>query len=190
MSLTALPQARLAAAIALLAALGLALGIFTLSRSQASTSEQALTPLPAHVKRTQPAARPVAHPRKQPSTPSRRRPVRPAVAVPSVDKGLPAALGQALRRHRTVVVSLYTPGAAVDREALAEARAGAALAGSGFAAIDVLRESQAKRLTTLLNGSFEGPAVLVVNRPGRLVMRLDGFADRETVAQAAANARP
>jgi hypothetical protein len=35
---------------------------------------------------------------------------------------------------------------------------------------------------------IQDPAVLVLRPPGDLVVRIDGFADRDTVAQAAANA--
>jgi hypothetical protein len=53
--------------------------------------------------------------------------------------------------------------------------------------LDVLDERQAGPLTSLL-GVLPDPAVLVYRRPGDLVARFDGFADRDTVAQAVANA--
>jgi hypothetical protein len=37
-------------------------------------------------------------------------------------------------------------------------------------------------------GVIQDPAVLVLKPPGDLVVRIDGFADRDTVAQAAVNA--
>ena len=37
-------------------------------------------------------------------------------------------------------------------------------------------------------GVIQDPAVLVLRPPGDLVVRIDGFADRDTVAQAAVNA--
>ena len=39
-------------------------------------------------------------------------------------------------------------------------------------------------------GVLPDPAVLVYRRPGKLVARFDGFADRDTVAQAVINAVP
>ena len=39
-------------------------------------------------------------------------------------------------------------------------------------------------------GVLPDPALLVFRRPGDLVFRVNGFADRATVAQAAVNARP
>jgi hypothetical protein len=37
-------------------------------------------------------------------------------------------------------------------------------------------------------GAVQDPAVLVLRPPNKLVVRIDGFADRDTVAQAAVNA--
>ena len=68
-----------------------------------------------------------------------------------------------------------------------EARAGAAAAGVGFVALDVLNEVQSRPLTRQL-GVLEDPAVLVFRRPGELVVRFSGFADMQTVFQAARNA--
>jgi hypothetical protein len=71
--------------------------------------------------------------------------------------------------------------------ALREAQAGAAASGAGFVALNVLNESQAKPLTKKL-GVLEDPAVLVFRRPSEVVVRFSGFADKQTVAQAARNA--
>jgi hypothetical protein len=114
-------------------------------------------------------------------------PVAP-VAVQPVEDGLPRVLSAALSDHRVVVVGLYDPQAAVDEIALAEARAGAAAAGVGFVALNVFAESQSRPLLEQL-GTLENPSVLVYRRPNTLFARIGGFADRETVAQAAANAR-
>jgi hypothetical protein len=114
-------------------------------------------------------------------------PVAPVAAQP-VDDGLPRVLSAALSDHRVVVVGLYDPQAAVDEIALAEARAGAAAAGVGFVALNVFAERQSRPLLEQL-GTLENPSVLVYRRPNTLFARIGGFADRETVAQAAANAR-
>ncbi len=118
--------------------------------------------------------------------------VKPPSAVPvvaPVDKsGLPRVLSTALADHRVVVVGLYGPGAAVDEIALAEARAGAQAAGVGFVALNVFAEAQSRPLLELL-GTLENPGVLVYRRPDVLFARIGGFADSETVAQAAVNAR-
>jgi hypothetical protein len=136
-------------------------------------------PVKAPVKKaTKPVPVPVAKPKPL-------VPVKP-VAAP-VEAGLPKVLKAALADHRVVVVSLYDPDASVDGLALAEARAGASAAGAGFLAINVFREAQSRPLIELL-GTLENPSVLVYRRPDALFARMGGFADRETVAQAAANA--
>ena len=76
-----------------------------------------------------------------------------------------------------------------------EARQGAAAAGASFVALDVSNEKVAAPLTSLLTGGataadrvLDDPAVLVFQAPGTLFVRLNGWTDRDTVAQAATNA--
>jgi hypothetical protein len=114
--------------------------------------------------------------------------VKPKPA-PAVDaNGLPRVLSTALAGNRVVVVGLHDPDSALDQMALAEAQAGARAAGAGFVAINVLAEAQSRPLLELL-GALENPGILVYRRPDVLFARMSGFADSETVAQAAANAR-
>lgn len=120
---------------------------------------------------------------------------KPTVHVPAVIDGMPSALALALRTHKVVVVSLFTPGASVDAMATDEAKHGAATAHAGFVAFSVADEKIVSPLTSLMTGAptpadrvLDGPAVLVFVRPNSLFVRLNGFADRDTVAQAAANA--
>jgi hypothetical protein len=101
--------------------------------------------------------------------------------------GLPMSLSVALKRHEVVVVSLFAPGASVDELALAEARAGAKAAQVGFVAVNVLDDDQGVAMARLV-GLKEPPAVLVYRSPGTLVYQFDGFADMDTVAQAAVSA--
>jgi len=101
--------------------------------------------------------------------------------------GFPVVVDKALRQHEVVVVSLVVPGARVDELAAAEAEAGAKLGGAGFLALNVLNEGVARSLFAKLD-SVQDPSVLVVKRSGEVVVELTGFADRETVAQAAASA--
>jgi hypothetical protein len=139
--------------------------------------KQAAKPKPAPVA----AAKPV------PAAPAAAA-ARPAPAAPAVDdNGLPRVLSAALAEHRVVVVGLYDPDSALDQMALAEARAGAQAAGAGFVAVNVLAEAQSRPLLELL-GALENPGILVYRRPDVLFARISGFADGETVAQAAANA--
>jgi len=125
------------------------------------------------VEAAKPAARPVAAP----------KPVNPVVPP----TGFPLAVDRALRRNEVVVVSLVVPGARVDELAAAEAQAGAKLGGAGFLALNVLNEAVARALLNKLE-SVQDPSVLVVKRSGEVALELAGFVDRETVAQAAANA--
>jgi hypothetical protein len=120
---------------------------------------------------------------------------KPKVHVPAVIDGMPSALALALRSHSVVVVSLYTPDASVDSMATDEARHGALAAHVGFVAFNVADEKIVSPLSSVLTGAptpadrvLDGPAVLVFVRPKALFVRLNGFADRDTVAQAAANA--
>jgi hypothetical protein len=101
--------------------------------------------------------------------------------------GLPEPLAQALGRYRTVVASLYDPYSQVDGTSFAEARAGAALARVGFVPLSVLSQRDVGKLTQQL-GLLPDPGVLVYVRPGTLAAKIAGFADKETVAQAAQNA--
>jgi hypothetical protein len=118
---------------------------------------------------------------------ARKAPSQPSFVIAALAAGLPKAIAQALGRHQTVVVSLYNPYSEVDGIAFAEARAGAKNAGVGFVPLNVLSEAQVGKLTQML-GLLPDPGLLVYIRPGTLVARIGGFADKETVAQAAQNA--
>ena len=115
------------------------------------------------------------------------KPVTPSAVTVALKAGLPAPLARALGQHSVVVVSLYNPYSEVDGIAFAEARAGAALAGAGFVPLNVLSRAQVGKLTEML-GLLPDPGVLVYTRPSTLSIRIGGFADKETVAQAAHNA--
>jgi len=144
---------------------------------------------PAPVKRPAPAKTkaPVAKAKPAPVPLAKPKPAEPA--APAVDaNGLPRVLSTALAGNRVVVVGLHDPDSALDQMALAEARAGARAAGAGFVAINVFAEAQSRPLLELL-GALENPGILVYRRPDVLFARMSGFADSETVAQAAANAR-
>lgn len=139
---------------------------------------------------------PVAKPAKAAAQPAKAAASAPAVKPAAAPKpvnpvvpptGFPLAVDKALRRHEVVVISLVVPGARVDELAAAEAQAGAKLGGAGFLALNVLNEAVARALLNKLE-SVQDPSVLVVKRSGEVALELAGFVDRETVAQAAANA--
>ena len=144
---------------------------------------------PAPVKKPAPAKMktPLAKAKPAPVPLAKPKPADPA--APAVDaNGLPRVLSTALAGNRVVVVGLHDPDSALDQMALAEARAGARAAGAGFVAINVFVEGQSRPLLELL-GALENPGILVYRKPDVLFARMSGFADSETVAQAAANAR-
>jgi len=103
---------------------------------------------------------------------------------------LPAPLQWQLARHHIVVVSIYSADSNVDAISVAEAHAGATEAGAGFLLVNVLDNSLAGPLTALLPGGglLPDPGILIYRAPGNIAFRIDGFADRDAVAQAAANA--
>lgn len=151
-------------------------GLMVLGRSQGSTDASPGTSSTPQA----PAAAPQATKGGNGSAPS--TPAAPA--NPNAD--LPAAIGRALAANHVVVVALYDPRAKIDDTALREAAAGAHLAGTMFTPVDVNKDEVAGLYTRY--GVIQDPAVLVLRPPGDLVVRIDGFADRDTVAQAAANA--
>jgi len=107
-----------------------------------------------------------------------------------VDANLPQPLQWQLSQHKVVVVSIYDPQSAVDAISVAEAHAGALEAGAGFLLVNVLDDSLAGLLTGVLpnGGLLPDPGVLIYRAPGTLALRIDGFADRDSIAQAAADA--
>lgn len=107
---------------------------------------------------------------------------------PVAANGLPATIDAAFAKHAIVVVSVFDPQSATDAISYAEAKAGASDAKVGFVGISLLDSPLAAALTTALPGGglLPAPGVLIYRRPGVLVQRIDGFTDRDVVAQAAA----
>lgn len=210
MTLNLSPQMRVVAVVAGLAALAMPVGFFVLGRQAASGAAEVkdVTPLyagknvgatPSMAKATPaktaaPAgkAAPVEHTvravrKAQPAAKRAKKPPAPA-KVPN-PHGLPPLVARALTGHPVVVVSLYDPEAKVDTYSVNEAEAGAKLAGVGFVRLNVLVQAQSGALMRKL-GVLPDPALLIFRRPGDLALRVDGFVDRDTVAQAAANVSP
>ena len=103
---------------------------------------------------------------------------------------LPAPLQWQLATHHIVVVSIYNPESDVDAISVAEAHAGATEANAGFLLVSVLDDAVAGPLTALLPGGglLPDPGILIYRAPGNIAMRIDGFVDRDAVAQAADDA--
>jgi hypothetical protein len=190
------PPIRYAALLGLVAALLIGGGMTVLGHRESSvatphvikhhpfgpglTKKAAVAPKKHSAKATKPKATPAV-------APAPKEALRPSAVIAALAAGLPNAIATALGRHQTVVVSLYNPYSQVDGIAFAEARAGAKIAGVGFVPLNVLSEAQVGKLTQML-GLLPDPGLLVYIRPGTLVARISGFADKETVAQAAQNA--
>ena len=188
-------RVRIFAAAGLVAVLALGGGFMLLGRGQSSPSAAVKEIKPLH---------PVRHNSKpaKPTKPAQKKPLaaKPKAApkpkrTPAVIDGMPAALALALRADTVAVVALYAPGSSVDELARAEAEAGAKDAGVAFVSLDVSNERVAAPLTSLLTGGasaadrvLDDPAVLVFTRPKTLYVRLSGWNDRDTVAQAVENA--
>jgi hypothetical protein len=126
-----------------------------------------------------------ATPPKQPA-PSKAAPANEA-SKESETAEVRTPLQRELEEHRAVVVVFYTPGASLDALTTLEARAGAEAARAGFLALDVSNESAVATLAEE-HELRAAPGILVVTRGPEVVVRFDGFEDRETIAQAAANA--
>jgi hypothetical protein len=179
------PQIRL---VALLGMLVVVMGGAMLVLGRDKTSSPTPAPAPAHhstsgapaattPSTTKPQAKPATKPHAVPAKPAR-----------LATHGLPVAVAQALQHNRVVVVSLVTPGADVDRLAHDEAAAAAKSSHTGFVPLNVLSQADGVPLLKKL-GLIEAPAVLVVLRPGRIFAQFEGYADRQTVEQAVADAR-
>jgi hypothetical protein len=202
-NLTVSPQIKVLALVGLLAAVGLAASMFVLGGSSKKTpTAVAHTPAKVHA--------PVRHVAKPVTAVHPHVPVKPVVKTHTVSHAkahkakakparfhgnavyaqLPKPLQWQLAHHKVVVVSFYNPNANVDAISVAEAHAGATAAGSGFLLVNVLDNKVAGILTGLLPGGglLPEPGVLVYKAPGTIAMRFDGFADRDSVAQAATNA--
>jgi hypothetical protein len=154
-------------------------------RTMGPSAEPVAIPLPVKAAAKTPAK---ATPSKaeEPASPAAVNAPKPVKqSIPPT--GFPTVVDRALRDHEVLVVSLVVPGARVDELAAAEAEAGAKLGGAGFLALNVLNEGVARALLTKLD-TLQDPSVLVLKRSGEVALELGGFVDRETVAQAAANA--
>lgn len=99
-----------------------------------------------------------------------------------------AELESELEGHKVVVLVVYTPGSSVDALVAQEARLAAEDVGVGFVSVNAAKEKQVADLA--LTYDLRVTPTVFVFRPGpTLLSRFTGFADRATVAQAAATAK-
>lgn len=201
--MTISPPIRIVAIVGVLAAVALFLGMQLLGPSSSPsgaphvirplhgkphvTAVHATTPAKkVTVTKTTTKHKTVVHVKAKPKPKPKAVTATPAAPLPA--NGLPARVNEALREYPVVVISLYNPEASVDAASLGEAAAGAKTAKVGFLAINVLNESQVSPFTDAF-GVLQDPMLLIYARPGTLAFRVDGFADREVVAQAALSAK-
>ncbi len=112
---------------------------------------------------------------------------RPTAASVVGANGLPVTINSALKKHDIVIVSVFDPQSPTDAISYEEAKAGASAARVGFVGVSLLDNPVAAALTSALPGGglLPAPGVLIYRRPGNLVQRIDGFTDRDVVAEAA-----
>ena len=123
------------------------------------------------------------------TAPSKRAagPAKPRPSLPG--PGLPGSLAQSLKASPVVVVALYAAGDTIDMAASAEAEAGAELAGAPYVPINVGDESQIGDLAARLP-DLAVPATVIFGHGGRVLAQIDGYADRQAIAEAIDGARP
>ena len=196
MTFTLSPPVRIAALLGVLAAVLIGGSMTMLGRGEDTQAiPHAINPHPFGTKKTPAAATPAKKPAATAAKPKAsaaappvaKAPQRPSVVLAALQAGLPLPIARAFGQHPVVVVSLYNPYSQVDGISFAEARAGAQLAGVGFVPLNVLSQAQVGKLTEQL-GLLPNPGVLIYVRPSTLAAKISGFADKETVAQAAHNA--
>jgi len=184
---------RIVALIGVLAALAMGAWMFTAGRTATDSSTSstpssieaartAASKLSAHNKATAAGKPDVVAPVKKATVTPAAKP-KPAVT----EGGAPTTIAAVLRHHKVAVVVLYDPESKVHALSLGEAQLGADQAHAGFLRVSVLEQRQAEPFAKTY-GILQLPAVLFFARPGKLVQKLVGFADQDTVAQAALNA--
>jgi hypothetical protein len=99
-----------------------------------------------------------------------------------------AALNAALLHKKVVVVLFYAPGDDYDTIQTRETRAGALDAKAGFLALDVTQNDEVAALASQFDVR-NAPATIVFVRGPKVFYRVNGYMDRQAVAQAAADAR-
>ena len=212
MSLAVSPAVKIFALVGVLGALVLGLGMMLMGGETEAeptaialpTKKQGVLDAPARAKKvaaqakaaqaakkavaTPAVAKPTAKVVKPAAKPAKAAAPKPAVRVVATN-GLPNSIMVSLRSHNVVVVSLWGTGGKIDAMSRDEAAAGAAAVGAGFVSLNVLESSrEAEALTLKLGTMLRAPTVLLFTSGGKLANTLEGFRDRETVAQSALNA--
>jgi hypothetical protein len=189
---------KIVALVGLVVIMGLAVGSMMMGRSQPQVSAAPAAPLKHfHRKVVAPAVKTLA---TKNAAPAKTKAVAPApakpkaqpklVSVPAVTNGMPTPLYELLHGHQVVVIALWDPEVPSDRYSFLEAQAGARAANAGFLGVSILDERIAGPLTAMVgNGTvLQSPGILIFKRPAMLMNKIDGFSDRDAIAEAIANA--
>ena len=120
----------------------------------------------------------------------------PAPEEPAAEQGLKSAskptgmdeIEKALKKNRYVIVLLYIPNGQVDALATTEARLGAEDAGAGFVALDASKERVIRDVVQAYDIRTTPSTLLMTGGPN-LANMVEGYADRQTVAQLVEDAR-
>jgi hypothetical protein len=198
---------RIAALVGLILTLGMATWVFALGRGHGSSSPAApakaadvvkdpvataharASKLDAHNRATAAGASALAAPhiRRAAATADEAPAVRRPHASRRPSASRQHSIGALLRRHRVVVVLLYDPQSKVDSYSVGEAQLGATTAHAAFLRVNVLNPRRSEPFAKAYR-SLQTPTLLFFTRGGKVVQKLTGFADHESVAQAATNA--
>jgi hypothetical protein len=204
-SLAVSPAVKVFALVGVLAALVLVGGMMLmggeteadLGADAVPATPSGLLDAPARATKVAAKAKANAAAKQAAATPAKAKPAAKAVpaakpkvkAGPLASNGLPTEIMISLRSHNVVVVSLWGTDGKIDAMSRDEAAAGAAASGAGFVPINVIQRGRlAEALTLKLGVMLRAPTVLFFTDGGQLANTLNGFNDRETVAQAALNA--
>jgi hypothetical protein len=166
--------------VALLGLLGAGFGAYATGRPPADEPPPVPPPAPTQVEK----------PAGKEGKAVKRKTEAAGVKKARARKAAPPALSpaeRALRGSSVAVIVFYTPHGGVDNVAIREARAAAVDMEAGFVALNVKLGGTVAKLARDYD-VFAAPAVLVLKRGPKVATRLDGYADRETVAQAVADA--
>ncbi len=185
MQLAAANPVRLVAVVGVLALLGGGMFVFKATQGGSSSASQQPTLLHTSVRHHHPVTKPKPVATKpKPHKPVVRPTHHPAVAA----NGLPWSVAHALVKHPVVVVAVVAPGSRIDQVTLSEAEAAAAQTNAGFVKVNAYVQAQIAPLASKVSIT-SAPAVLVMKRPADVTIQINGWADRDSIAQAVADAR-
>jgi len=172
------PPIRILALVGVLAAVALGLLMFAHSRSGSSSGSSA-TPAPSTSgSSSKPATTPATTPAVKPAP-------KPSVVLLPY---LPAPVAHSLEYSKVVVVAVFSRDVSADQATVAQARDAAKAAHAGFAAVNVLDDRSALRISKLAGTSVAPPVILLVKRPGKVVNQFASTVDSDVIAQAALDA--